>query len=111
MQFAPGDARGNCILPISPGSEAEKPDGIRLAQIKLEKEGIMSGTTKATTVRSHVWKAKCREWAQAGESFEINGIGAQHLAFCKDLCEEFNYSCDYQSHGQNSTAVFNPAAA
>lgn len=49
-----------------------------------------------------------REWAQAGEMFEIHGIGANHLAYCKELCEAFDYECHYQSHDYESAAVFAP---
>jgi hypothetical protein len=68
----------------------------------------MSGTTKVTTTRADGWQNIGRRWAEAGESFEIHGIGASHLAFCKALCEAFNYECHYQSHERDSAAVFTP---
>jgi hypothetical protein len=75
----------------------------------LKKEWVMSGTTKVTTTRTDGWQDKCRRWAEAGESFEIRGVGASHLAFCKELCESFNYECHYQSHDYESAAVFTPS--
>jgi hypothetical protein len=72
-----------------------------------KKEWFMS-TTRITTTRIEGWQGICRTWAAAGESFEIHGIGASHLAFCKELCEAFNYECHYQSHDYDSAAVFAP---
>lgn len=68
----------------------------------------MSGTIKITTTRTDGWQNMGREWAQAGEMFEIHGIGANHLAYCKELCEAFDYECHYQSHDYESAAVFAP---
>ena len=68
----------------------------------------MSGTIKVTTTRIGSWQATCRQWAAAGESFEIHGTGASHLAFCKELCDTFNYECRYQSHQQDGAAIFVP---
>jgi len=66
-------------------------------------------TTKTTSTRTGGWQETCRQWAGAGESFEIHGIGAGHLAFCKELCEAFNYECHYQSHNHDLAAVFAPS--
>lgn len=66
----------------------------------------MSGITKITTTRTDGWQKICQKWAKAGESFEVHGIGASHLAFCKELCDSFNYECHYQSHDRDSAAVF-----
>ena len=71
----------------------------------------MSGITKITTTRTAGWQKTCQQWAKAGESFEIHGIGASHLAFCKDLCDSFNYECLYQSQDRDSAAVFAPMLA
>ena len=71
----------------------------------------MSGTTKITTTRTDGWQKRSRKWAQDGESFEIHGIAASHLAFCKELCETFDYECEYQSDGAGPTATFVPASA
>jgi hypothetical protein len=55
------------------------------------------------------WQIICKQWAERGDTFEIHGIGAVHLAFCKELCDTFQYECHYQSHGCDS-AVFTPLA-
>lgn len=68
----------------------------------------MSGTVKVTTTRTDGWQDTCRTWAEAGESFEIHGIGASHLAFCKVLCDAFDYECHYESQDHDSAAVFTP---
>ena len=68
----------------------------------------MTKSTKVTTTRTGGWRTKCLDWAGAGEYFEIRGIGAKHLAFCKELCEIFDYECLYESEGKKSTAVFTP---
>ena len=70
----------------------------------------MSGTTKVTSTQTLGWQDICRKWAKAGEAFEIHGVSPRHLTFCKDLCVEFNYECSYQSHHEDSPAVFLPAA-
>jgi len=58
--------------------------------------------------RTEGWQTKCLDWAIAGEHFEIHGVGAKHLAFCKEICDTFGYECIYESAGKKSTAVFTP---
>jgi len=70
----------------------------------------MSGITKTITTRTGGWQKTCRQWAERGESFEIHGVSASNLAFCKELCEAYNYECRYQSHGIDC-AVFAPLTA
>ena len=67
----------------------------------------MSETTKATTTRSEGWQKTCRHWAEARESFELLNVGPGHLAFCKQLCDDFGYECRYESHS-DMRAVFVP---
>lgn len=71
----------------------------------------MSGIVKVTTTRVDGWQKVCRKWAETGESFEIHGIGANHLAFCKELCEAYDYECTYRSRDHDSAAIFLPATA
>jgi len=71
----------------------------------------MSGTTKITTTKTEGWQTICQNWAQARESFEIHGIGAKHLAYCKELCDSNQYQCRYQFRNLNSAAVFAPLSA
>lgn len=68
----------------------------------------MSGTTKIATTSVEGWQTMCRQWAAAGESFEIQGVNARHLAFCRDLCRAYDYACHYQSQVGESTALFRP---
>jgi hypothetical protein len=68
----------------------------------------MTKSIKVTTTKTEGWQAKCLDWAVAEEYFEIQGIGARHLAFCKELCDIFSYECLYESAGKKSTAVFTP---
>ena len=68
----------------------------------------MHGATKVTTTTVEGWEETSRIWAAAGESFEIHGIGARHLKFCKAICDAFNYECHLES--RNSAAVFVPNA-
>lgn len=81
-------------------------DGTSCAQYESERRWVMSGTTKLTATWTDGWQNICRRWAEAGETFEIHGMGPNHFAYCMELCETFNYECHYQSHGPNSTAVF-----
>jgi hypothetical protein len=78
----------------------------------MEKEwnegGLMNETAKFTTTRTDGWQKICRQWAEAGEAFELHGVGAGQLAFCKELCEEHGYECRYESHNSLSAAVFVP---
>jgi hypothetical protein len=69
----------------------------------------MSGITRIATTWTEGWQEQCRIWAAEGESFEIQGIGARHLGFCKDLCGEFDYECHYHSHGHAHAAIMTPA--
>ncbi|HEU5395821.1 MAG TPA: hypothetical protein VFV81_01545 [Verrucomicrobiae bacterium] len=55
------------------------------------------------------WQKRCREWAQDGESFQLHGVTAAELAFCKGLCDEFGYQCDYDSRHPLKAAIFSPA--
>lgn len=68
----------------------------------------MTKSTKVTTTRAEGWRTKCLDWAVAGEFFEIHGVAARHLAFCKDLCDTFAYECIYEASEKKSTAVFTP---
>jgi hypothetical protein len=68
----------------------------------------MTKSTKVTTTKTQGWQTKCLDWAVAGEYFEIHGVGARQLAFCKELCDTFNYECLYESEGKKSIAVFTP---
>ena len=68
----------------------------------------MNWSAKVTTTRVAGWKEVCRGWAEAGEPFEIQGIGARELIFCKELCVAFNYECRFDS--KEAAAVFVPVA-
>lgn len=67
----------------------------------------MSETAKATTTRIDGWQKLCRQWAETRESFELHSVGEGHLAFCKQLCEEYAYECRYESHS-SMRAIFVP---
>jgi hypothetical protein len=68
----------------------------------------MTKSANTTSTKIGGWQQISWSWAQAGEIFEIEGIGAKHLAFCKELCAAYNYECQYASGSENSTAVFTP---
>jgi hypothetical protein len=71
----------------------------------------MTKSIKFTTTKAEGWRIKCLDWAAAGEFFEIRGVSACHLAFCKELCDIFCYECLYESEGKKSTAVFTPLSS
>lgn len=68
----------------------------------------MTGSINVITTRTDGWQKTCQAWAQAGEPFEVQGLGAAHLSFCKEFCDAFNYKCHYDS--QDSAAVFVPTS-
>lgn len=68
----------------------------------------MSRSVNIAIVGSDGWQRKCKQWAQDGEYFEVRGVTAKHLIFCKKLCDEFRYECEYDSGGVFSEAVFSP---
>lgn len=69
----------------------------------------MNDLAKTATTRTEGWQAICLQWAQAREPFEVRGISARHLSFCRDLCERFNYKCNYDSGDRQRAAVFFPS--
>ena len=69
----------------------------------------MTQSTKVTRTGADGWQGLCAGWAQAGECFEVQGVGARHLAFCKKLCVDNPYECQYDSAHQ--VAVFIPVLA
>ena len=68
----------------------------------------MTKAAKITTTRTEKWQQKCWDWARAGEFFEVQGVSASHLTFCKELCAAYHYECHYDSHHEESTAFFTP---
>ncbi len=68
----------------------------------------MTKSTKFTTTRTEGWQTKCLDWAAAGDVFEVHGVGARHLAFCKEICDIFHYECAYES--PKRTVVFTPSS-
>jgi len=68
----------------------------------------MTRSTKVTTTKADGWQKKCTGWAKAGEPFEVQGVSARHLAFCKELCDDFAYECVYESADKKLAAVFTP---
>jgi hypothetical protein len=68
----------------------------------------MEKSVKITTTGTAGWQEKSRKWAHERECFQIRGVKAKHLAFCKELCDEFHYECHYDSTNEYSEAVFMP---
>lgn len=64
--------------------------------------------TRLINTGNDEWQKQCREKAQAHEQFEVRGIRARHLAFCKSICDEFHYECEYDSRDPFLTVVFTP---
>ena len=64
--------------------------------------------TNMTSTRRLGWQKKCQTWAAAGESFEVHGVGARELNFCRQLCAAYNYECRFDSSDENSAAIFGP---
>jgi len=69
---------------------------------------IMSRSVNIVTAGTEGWQKRCRQWAQDGKVFEVRGVSARHLGFCKKLCDEFRYECHYDSGGEFSEAQFSP---
>lgn len=67
----------------------------------------MDESVKITTTGTVGWQKKCWTWAQEREPFEVHDVKAKHLAFCKEICGEFHYECQYDSRGE-SAAIFTP---
>jgi hypothetical protein len=67
-------------------------------------------TAKITNTNREDWRQQCHRWAGSGASFEVQGIGAGQLAFCKEVCDTYDYECIYQSNDQNLAAVFKPCS-
>jgi hypothetical protein len=68
----------------------------------------MTKSAKITTTKTEGWQQICWGWAQSRELFEIKGIGARHLAFCKELCAAYKFECQYESLDEKATAIFTP---
>lgn len=68
----------------------------------------MTKSANSTTTTAEGWQQQCWAWARNGELFEVMGVRANHLAFCKELCAAYNYECHYESNAENSTAIFKP---
>jgi hypothetical protein len=109
------------VLPLAPLQFAVHIDKLRrrklnwgtafpmlLVSCQNNKGEVMSGIIKVTTTRTSGWQTTSIKWAKQREAFEIHGVGASDLAFCKELCEAFDYECEHRSGGPNSAAVFTP---
>ena len=66
-------------------------------------------SNNVTTTATKDWQETCRGWADEGKYFELDGVKFKHLAFCKELCDEFGYECVYDSQDKYKTAHFSPA--
>lgn len=68
----------------------------------------MQESMKVTKTSVEGWQAVCRRWAETNEAFELHGVGARHLNFCKELCDVFDYKCEYDSKDHDRAALFVP---
>jgi hypothetical protein len=68
----------------------------------------MNCGSNITTTRRDGWRDQCRTWAETGAFFSIHQIDASHLAFCKQLCDNYGYECTYASDHADSAAFFGP---
>lgn len=68
----------------------------------------MTKAAKITTTKIEEWQQICWAWARSREMFEIEGISARHLVFCKELCAAYNYECHYESANEKLAAIFTP---
>ena len=69
----------------------------------------MKGWDKVASTGIDGWQKQCRDWAGDGACFRLHGVGAGDLAFCKGLCDEFRYQCEYDSRDPDRAAIFSPA--
>jgi hypothetical protein len=61
-----------------------------------------------TTTKSKGWEQKCKEWADANESFEIHSIESSHFTFCQNFCARHNYQYQFQIRAGEYVAIFTP---
>lgn len=78
--------------------------------VKGTEEELMQESMKVTTTTVEGWQSLCRRWAEMREPFELHGVTARHLNVCKELCDAFDYKCEYDSRDHDHAAVFVPLA-
>lgn len=61
-----------------------------------------------TTTKSPGWETVCLTWAQSAQPFKIRGVQANHLPFCKKLCDQYNYKLNYDSGDREFAGIFVP---
>jgi hypothetical protein len=63
----------------------------------------------STTTRTQGWQADCWNWAKAKMSFELYGIQAQHLAFCRALSSACHVRFHSRQFHDEAVVTFEPS--
>ena len=74
-------------------------------------ESFMRHILHSTTTRTQGWQADCWNWAKARMSFELYGIQAQHLAFCRALSSACHVRFHSRRFHDEAVVPFEPSFA